>query len=241
MTVDPGCERVRELAPELALGVAAGRERDDALRHLTTCGECRRLVAELSTVGEELLLLAPDHEPPAGFESRVLDVVLGGSEPRAAAPSRPRRRWVMALAAAAAIAISAVVGGGAALVATGDDRRLADSYRAVLGVGQGSFFTAAALRDPDGRIGSVFAYEGDPSWVVVTLETPFDTETRFVVAARKRDGAYVELGRAELGVDQRVWGVRLPIDLAAVQGLRLVAEDGTELTATFGPSASPWD
>lgn len=245
MTADLGCERVRELAPELALGIAAGPERDDALRHLTTCGECRRLVAELSSVGEELLLLAPAHEPPAGFESRVLDAIRGESERglevvRAARP-RPRRRWAMGLAAAAAIALSAVLGGGAVLVGTGDDRRLADSYRAVLGVGQGSFFTAAALERAAGRIGTVFAYQGDPSWVVVTLDTPFDTERVFVVSAKTRGGSYVQLGRAELGGEHAVWGARLPFDVATVVGLRLVAEDGMAFTAAFHPSASPWD
>jgi hypothetical protein len=245
MTADLGCERVRELAPELALGIAAGPERDDALRHLTTCGECRRLVAELSTVGEELLLLAPALEPPADFESRVLHAIGNESQRglefvRSARP-RPRRRWATALAAAAAIALSAVIGGGAVLVATGDDRRLADSYRTVLGVGQGSFFAAAALEGAAGRIGTVFAYQGDPSWVVVSLDTPFDAGRVFAVSVRTPDGEYVELGRAELGGEHAVWGARLPFDVTTVVGLRLVAEDGTAFTAAFDPSTSPWD
>jgi len=72
MTAEMGCEQVRELAPELALGIAEGEERDAALRHLTGCSGCRQLVSELSSVGDELLQLAPAHDPPAGFQSRIL-------------------------------------------------------------------------------------------------------------------------------------------------------------------------
>jgi hypothetical protein len=37
MTAELGCEQVRELAPELALGIAEGEERDAALRDLSGC------------------------------------------------------------------------------------------------------------------------------------------------------------------------------------------------------------
>jgi anti-sigma-K factor RskA len=67
-----GCDRTRELAAELALGILDGEERAQALRHLAECPECRRAVEELTAVADELLMLAPEREPPAGFESRVL-------------------------------------------------------------------------------------------------------------------------------------------------------------------------
>jgi hypothetical protein len=62
MTGEMGCERMRELAPEFALGIAEGEERDAALRHLSGCSGCRQLVSELSSVGDELLQLAPTHD-----------------------------------------------------------------------------------------------------------------------------------------------------------------------------------
>src|SRR4051794_37860831 len=58
------CEQTRNLAGELALGIADGAERAAALEHLAGCAECRRAVAELSDVTDELLLLAPEREPP---------------------------------------------------------------------------------------------------------------------------------------------------------------------------------
>src|SRR2546423_575254 len=72
MTDEMNCERVRELAPELALDIAGGEERDRALHHLATCPGCRGVVSDLSALGDELLLLAPAAEPPAGFSDRTL-------------------------------------------------------------------------------------------------------------------------------------------------------------------------
>ena len=53
------CDQIRDLAPELALGIADGAERASALRHVANCPDCRRVLDELSTVSDELLLLAP--------------------------------------------------------------------------------------------------------------------------------------------------------------------------------------
>src|SRR5262245_38959905 len=113
------CEETRELAAELALGIADGEERARALRHLAGCADARRAVEELSTVAYELLLIAPQHEPSAGFESRVLSRI---APPR---PARRRRRLLVPIAAAVGAAALAV---GVVLGATSDDRRLADQY-----------------------------------------------------------------------------------------------------------------
>jgi anti-sigma-K factor RskA len=70
---DMSCDEFAEVAAELALGVLTGRERAQALAHLDGCESCREQVRELSMAGDELLALLPPAEPPAGFESRVLD------------------------------------------------------------------------------------------------------------------------------------------------------------------------
>src|SRR5690349_12958449 len=135
------CEQTRALAPELALGIADGAERADALEHLATCAECRRAVAELSEVTDELLLRAPEREPPVGFESRVLARL---QPPPATARRRQRgRRALLALAPAAVAAVLATV---VVLGATRDDRRLAGQYREALAAAHGTSFEAARLR-----------------------------------------------------------------------------------------------
>jgi hypothetical protein len=238
MTAELGCEQVKVLASELALGIAAGEERDAALRHLTGCARCRQLVSELSTVGDELLLLAPASEPPPGFESRVLGALAAPARPRPR-PAPPSRRWRW-LAAAAAVVLAAAIGGGSVLASTAGDRRVADSYRAVLSQGQGSFFAAAPLLGSRGRAGTVFGYQGQPSWVMVTLQPSIQPEGRFDVQVVTRDGRYLPLGGALLGGARGTWGGQLPVDLSAVHELRFLGPDGrTAFTATFD-AANPW-
>ena len=70
---DMSCDEFAEVAAELALGVLTGRERAAALAHLDGCESCREQVRELTMAQDELLALLPSAEPPAGFESRVLE------------------------------------------------------------------------------------------------------------------------------------------------------------------------
>jgi anti-sigma-K factor RskA len=70
---DMSCDEFAGVAAELALGVLTGRERAAALAHLDGCETSREQVRELTMAQDELLALLPSQEPPAGFESRVLD------------------------------------------------------------------------------------------------------------------------------------------------------------------------
>jgi hypothetical protein len=239
MTSDMRCEQVRELAPELALDIAEGQERDAALRHLDGCSGCRQLVSELSSVGDELLQLAPAHDPPTGFDSRVLGRI---TEPPRLGRRQPlAHRWRWVATAAAALVLAAALGAGSVTLATADDRRLAASYEAVLSQGQGSYFLAAPLQGARGRVGAVFGYQGKPSWAMVTLQSPLQQEGRFRVQVVTRDGRHLDLGDAVLGGARSTWGGQLPVDLSAVHELRFVGSDGrTTLTATFDAD-NPWD
>lgn len=97
------CADVRELAPELALGVLDGEARADVVQHLERCPSCRTMVSELSETADSLVLLAPEAEPPPGFERRVVAQLTGGVR---------RGRWrtakLVAAVAAAAVILSIV-------------------------------------------------------------------------------------------------------------------------------------
>src|SRR5580765_6515368 len=128
MNGEMSCEQFRELAPELAIEIADGQERDTALRHAATCPSCRQLVSELSTVVDDLLLLAPSHEPPPGFASRVVARISPPTPRRRAARPAARpvpegRRWLRRLAVAASIVAALAVGAGAVYQSTASDRR----------------------------------------------------------------------------------------------------------------------
>jgi len=98
-----GCPDVREVAPDFAFGILDGEARSDVLLHLDHCPSCQRYVSELSETADALVLLAPEAEPPAGFERRALDRIVESSR---------RRRWrnakLVAVTAAAAIILSVV-------------------------------------------------------------------------------------------------------------------------------------
>ena len=220
--MDPRCEETRALAAELALGIVEGEERGRALQHLADCPECRMRVEELSEVADELLLLAPHREPPVGFESRVLGEVLPPPEPK-----RRRRLRLVLAPAAAAVAAAAIV-----LAIVAPDLRLASHYKHTLDQANGKEFESYALRAGDTHVGTVFSYEGSPSWVHIDV----DAGHRAGLASAKlvtEDGGQVPLRWFHL--DPRGGsGGSIPVDPNHVSVLRLSGGAGTEpLIAKF--------
>jgi hypothetical protein len=212
------CEQTRALAPELALGIADGAERAAALEHLAGCAECRRAVAELSDVCDELLLGAPEHEPPVGFESRVL-ARLG---PPRTARSRRRRRARRALLVLAPAAVAATLAVVVVLGATSDDRRLAGEYRDALAAAHGTSFEAARLRAPGRqRAGVVYAYRGSPSWIFVYLYRGHRSE-RYRLELAMRSGARVRVPSLRIDPASGSGGQAVRVDLHRVASVLLV-------------------
>jgi hypothetical protein len=220
--MDARCEETRDLAAELALGIVEGEERGRALEHLAQCPECRRHVEELSEVADGLLLLAPHKEVPVGFESRALAPLRPAPQPR-----RRRLRLVFAPAAAAIAAAAITLG------IVSDDLQLASHYRHTLDEANGKEFESYGLRGADGGMaGTVFSYQGSPSWVLITVDP----------------GSRTGLGGAELVMDDGRqiplnWfhldpsgssGGGIPVDPHHVSVLRLLpATGGQPLVARF--------
>jgi hypothetical protein len=213
------CEQTRAIAAELALGIADGEQRAQALRHLAECADCRRAVEELTAIADELLTLAPEREPPAGFESRVLARMQPAPE-----PARPRRvrlwsRILVPVGAAAAAALAALA---IALGATSDDRRLADHYRATLAAANGSSFEAARLYAAGKtRAGLVYGYRGTPSWIFVATYNPYHS-TAYSVELVTNDGGRVALPSLQLDPRTGSAGQAIPLDLQDVTAIRLI-------------------
>jgi hypothetical protein len=221
------CEQTRRVAAELALGIADGAERAEALRHLAECAECRRTVEELSTIADELLMLAPEREPPAGFESRVLA--------RMRPPTAARtKRWRRVLAPVAAAGVAAVASVAIVFGATSDDRRLAAHYRATLAVAHGSDFEAAPLQAP-GRVraGVLYGYRGTPSWVFVAVYRTYRS-TAYALELTMTSGRRVALPSFRLDPRTGSAGRTIPVDLRHVSSVRLIgAGHGDVLEASL--------
>ena len=230
MSSETACVDVRALAPELALGVADGHERERALRHVDGCQACGGVVSGLATAADGLLLLAPRIDPPFGFRSRTLA--------RIARPERRGRpsRW---LAVAAAIVAAIAIGAGATARVTAGDRALGGSYRTILSEGAGAFFAVAPVEGAAGRVGTAWGYQGQPSWLFVSLH-PNVPAGDYRVSMVTSDAQTIELGIARIDPAHATWGAAIPVDLTTVRELRFARTDGSGgFTAMFDPQ-SPW-
>ena len=224
------CAEFHDSAAELALGVLTGRERAEALAHLDYCEACREHVRSLTVTSEKMLSLLPTAEPPAGFETRVMDRL--GLTPPASQPLRHRRRrpaWGHGFSPRRALAAAAVVVAllGAALGGWGLHALTAPTASATL-----TSATLVAARDHD-QVGQVFVFNGQPRWMYmsVDLEAGNDTVICQLVGA---DGHITTVGSFRLADGYGSWGSPAWTGDGAPVGARLVTANGTVLaTATF--------
>jgi hypothetical protein len=219
------CAEARELLPELAADVAAGDERARALAHLSGCRDCRLEFAETAEVVDELLLLVPEHEPPAGFESSVLARLT---------PAAPHRRPRPRLLWAASIVAVALLTAGAVWWRTADDRELASNYRHTLAVAHGHDLSAAPLLLAGGaETGTVFAYQGSPSWIYVTFR-PSAPQGHYDVRLLTRDGRQLALRPFTARPDATAWGSTIQVPIQQIQKLEFIRSKIPIMTASFG-------
>jgi hypothetical protein len=257
------CAGLAGVAAELALGVLTGRERAQAIAHLDWCNTCREDVRHLMATSEGLLTLLPAAEPPAGFETRVLDRLglpaAAGREEAHTARSRhawPRRspnaiqrapsargvRGARRLVASAAVAL-AVIGAGVAGWGVGTATESRPSSSALR---QAPLTSATLLTASRQNVGQVFIYQGSQGqdgqdqggrqWMYMSVDLPSGTGTVTcqVVAA---DGRATTVGSFRLSGGSGAWASALSGSGGTVDTARLLAADGTVLaTATFAQS-----
>jgi anti-sigma-K factor RskA len=251
------CAGLAEVAAEVALGVLTGRERAQAVAHLDRCDACREDVRQLMATSEGLLALLPESEPPAGFETRVLDRMglsvaagegnararrLWHARPRRAprAPQTPRgprgpRVWGARRLVASAAVVLAVIGAGVAgwgiSTATAPHPGLPAAAQAPLN-------SASLLTPSDQNVGQVFLFkgakdQGGPQWMYMSVDLPKGdgTVTCQVVGG---DGKVTTVGSFRLTDGYGAWGSTGSWGGGMVRAARVLAPDGTVLaTATF--------
>ena len=231
MTDRAECQEVRELLPELAAGVASGEQRARALAHLTGCPDCRQELQEAATLVDELMLvLGPEHEPSAGFESRVL-AALPVTRPRR---RRPTRRLVLRAAAAVLAAVLvAVLAVGLTWRQSADDRQLAAHYRQTLALADGRYLTAAGLVAASGqKAGHVFAYQGSPSWLFVEL-TAAPASGAYAIRLVTTDNRTVHAGVCRVTAGSGSYGRTIDLAVSAIRRVELVQPGSPTLAATL--------
>jgi hypothetical protein len=240
-----GCQEFSDVAAELALGVLTGRERAQALAHLDHCASCREEVGQLTATGEGLLGLLPSVEPPAGFETRVMDrlgltapapspasqagwtsriPLLGRKPARRAAtgPARPpgRTRRALALAAVTLAVVAAGLGGWG----------LRPGTPAPAGAPLSSATLLSASHQAAGKI---FLYQGSSRWLYMSVAMPSENGT-VICQVESGDGHITTLGSFRVTDGRGYWGSPIPATQGALTGARLVGPGGTVLaTASF--------
>jgi hypothetical protein len=211
------CKALRAVAAELALGTLEGTERGEALAHLARCPDCGAHVQDLTEVVDQLLAVAPEAEPPAGFESAVIARI--GAERGATVTHLPRRRR-LALAAAAAVVL--VLGGLGAGLLVGQDSG-----------GDGPELASAPMKATGGEtVGEVWRYGGDdavlfvavPAWSDVAFAGP--QAPSYSLRLELADGRTTEVGHVTLGGGQSSWGIATDIEGADIAAVSVVDDDG---------------
>jgi hypothetical protein len=230
------CAGTDQLIPELAVGVAAGDDRARAFGHLAQCTRCRSELESVTAAADALLLLTPEHEPPLGFESRVLTEIAAQRQPQPPAqPVRARRRRLhTAVAGLAAAVLIAALGGGAVWWRTADDRQLATNYRETLAVANGRYLRAAPLL-ADGAIpiGHLFAYQGSPSWLLAVVRAG-PGSGHYTVRMTTRDGRQIALGAMTVRDGAGTWSRTISVPVNQVLAVHLTDPHGRDMTARLG-------
>ncbi len=223
------CTEVRTLAPELALEVLGGAERADALDHAAQCVACRAFVAELSETADALTLLAPEAEPPPGFESRALGA-LGMARAR-----RPWRRMVAFAAAAAALAAASAVVSVAVV-------RMLDRSSPTAAVVRAGDLREAPMIGHGGRLaGRAYVYRSRSPWLFVSVDYGVPAGT-YGVEVRGRDGGRNRVGTLAVRAGRGSWGATVETPASGLDSVRLVDGAGqTVCEARFERTAAPAD
>jgi hypothetical protein len=212
--VDPGCERLREVGAELALGVLPARDRAAAMAHLQECPACESYLGELTALGDRLVGLVPGVEPPVGFEQRVMDRL----DLPASAPRRRRRRVVLSFAAA----LLALALGTAGWL--GRDLQHRD----------GDDLVKVPLAASGPVAGEVFAYRDSRSWLYVEL-SGLPNDGSLSCQVRLADGQVFTVGTFPVTEGAGQWGGPAPMSGTDPVEVRILTPDGTVIGwARFG-------
>ena len=239
-----GCAEFADAAAELALGVLTGRERARALAHLDRCEACRENVRQLTVTGEELVGLLPAIEPPAGFETRVMERLgLGTPAPGPARQLSPARRFGLKLA-------DWTGGGWTGRGGVSRPRRIlsaAAMAAAVIVAGLGGWGLHAATSSPAASplssaelltashqtAGKVYFYDSGSRWLYMSVDIGSGNGT-VICQVEGPDGHLTTVGSFQLAGGYGYWGSPDPVTNGPLTGARLVTTTGTVLaTATF--------
>jgi anti-sigma factor RsiW len=210
------CEAFQDQLAELALGILFGRDRSELLEHVGTCPHCTANLERLSVVADSLVQLAPEVEPPLGFELR-----LAGRLQNASSKHRPKRlRGAGVLSVAAAVIV--LLGFGLGVLAAPEGNTHVQSATSNL--------TSAKLTAHGHVLGQVILSAGHPAWMFMTV-TDGSWSGRVTCTVTLIGGKVETVGEFNLSGGYGDWGVPLTSPADTVRLARLIAPNGSILAS----------
>jgi len=202
------CAETQEHAPEFALGILTGGARAELIAHLERCQTCSAAVADFAEVVDGLTLVAPEAEPPMGFEDHVLRAM---HENRRSAP-RARRLAVLI----AMLVLGIVVFTIAAV-------RVIDGF-----TGEPTPPRAADIRANDAVIGKSVLVLGEHPWVFVSIEGGL-ADGRYRAQVADISGENILVGEFDVVLGRGSWTMPEAQGLGTAREVRILREDGAEV------------
>ncbi|HEY1829283.1 MAG TPA: hypothetical protein VGG38_03465 [Acidimicrobiales bacterium] len=200
----PTCEAFEGDLAELALGILTGRQRAATLAHVESCPRCADELEHLSRTADAVLLVAPESEPPVGFEVRLFERMGVRDVERGRWGRRPSRLVLAVAAAVVALAIGLGVGW-----ATGSRTHV--PTQAI-----GNPEASAALVSDGVKVGHVTIDGGSKPWVMMTLD---DSKARGRVTCEvvMQDGSVHTVGSFVATQGYGAWGAPLHAAASSVK------------------------
>jgi hypothetical protein len=225
------CEEYADNLAELALGILTGRERAATLAHVDACPRCAEELEHLSHVADAVVSIAPEVEPPVGFEVRLFNR-MGLAESSLTATRRPasrragawRRvaaspRWTLA---AAAVVIALILGLSFGL--SGAPSAPSNHPGGGGGISENEVATAALI-ERGHTVGRVSTYGGSNPWMIVTLAGS-STHGKVICDVVTSDGVTHTVGSFSAKDGYGAWGAPLRVTPQDVQKAEVVSSNG---------------
>lgn len=210
-------EEFRSELSEVALGVASGRRRAEILRHVENCVTCANELDALALAADAVLRLAPEIDPPLGFENRVTQRIHEGLHVRRS--RRRQRRFTLAVAALLVAIVGFSLG---SLFAKGTN------------VTHEVSSVASSRLESHGRaVGEVFLANGNPSWMYMSVASgKLSGVVHCEIVLAK--GGVENIGQFTLYAGTGSWGVPFDLKISQIREAQLVNSAGTIVaTALF--------
>ena len=217
MSNDTACREYADNLAELALGTLSGRERIATLGHVESCADCANELEHLSRASDAILHMAPDREPPLGFEVSVFGR-MENVAPRA--PRHALQRWLVA-GAAAVVALALGLSIGLSVGSTPSLAKVATASK--------PWQTAKLVADGS-TVGGVSLYGGSTPVLTMQLATSVvhGTVTCEIVT---EGGATHKIGTFKVTHGYGAWVAPLGVPPNDVRVAKLVSTQGTTVAS----------